>query len=247
MKTRGQTGVEMEALTAVSIACLTIYDMAKAADRGMRIEGVRLLEKSGGKSGEWRAGGEGAMNGGMISVAEALARVLASAPRGCRRRARGDRGRARPHACRGSARAAHAAALRQFRNGWLRLARRRHRTRAGEAERDRANRRPDAPSTARSGRGEAVRIFTGAPMPDGADAVLIQENAERDGDVAHRQNQRSAAAQRSRSRHRLCRGRTAAAGGQAPEPARFGAGGGGQPPARRRAPAPARRGAGDRR
>jgi cyclic pyranopterin phosphate synthase len=55
VKTRGQTGVEMEALTAVSIACLTIYDMAKAADRGMRIEGVRLLEKSGGKSGRWRA------------------------------------------------------------------------------------------------------------------------------------------------------------------------------------------------
>ena len=53
--TRGPTGVEMEALTAVSIACLTIYDMAKAADRGMRIEGVRLLEKRGGKSGEWRA------------------------------------------------------------------------------------------------------------------------------------------------------------------------------------------------
>jgi len=54
-RTRGQTGVEMEALTAVSIACLTIYDMAKAADRGMRIEGVRLLAKSGGKSGDWRA------------------------------------------------------------------------------------------------------------------------------------------------------------------------------------------------
>ncbi|HUN11033.1 MAG TPA: cyclic pyranopterin monophosphate synthase MoaC [Rhabdaerophilum sp.] len=51
----GQTGVEMEALTAVSVACLTIYDMAKAADRGMRIEGIRLLEKSGGKSGDWRA------------------------------------------------------------------------------------------------------------------------------------------------------------------------------------------------
>jgi cyclic pyranopterin monophosphate synthase len=55
VKTRGQTGVEMEALTAVSIACLTIYDMAKAADRGMRIDGVRLLEKRGGKSGDWRA------------------------------------------------------------------------------------------------------------------------------------------------------------------------------------------------
>ena len=51
----GQTGVEMEALTAVSVACLTIYDMAKAIDRGMVIEGIRLLEKRGGKSGEWRA------------------------------------------------------------------------------------------------------------------------------------------------------------------------------------------------
>jgi cyclic pyranopterin monophosphate synthase len=56
VKVTGQTGVEMEALTAVSVACLTIYDMVKAVDRGMRIEGIRLLEKSGGKSGEWRAG-----------------------------------------------------------------------------------------------------------------------------------------------------------------------------------------------
>ena len=55
VKTRGQTGGEMEALTAVAVACLTIYDMAKAVDRGMRIEGVRVLEKRGGKSGEWRA------------------------------------------------------------------------------------------------------------------------------------------------------------------------------------------------
>ncbi len=51
----GPTGVEMEALTAVSVACLTIYDMAKAIDRGMSIEAVRLMEKRGGKSGEWRA------------------------------------------------------------------------------------------------------------------------------------------------------------------------------------------------
>ena len=54
----GPTGVEMEALTAVSIACLTIYDMAKAIDRGMSIEAVRLIEKRGGKSGEWRAADE---------------------------------------------------------------------------------------------------------------------------------------------------------------------------------------------
>jgi cyclic pyranopterin phosphate synthase len=56
VKVIGPTGVEMEALTAVSVACLTIYDMAKAAEKGMRIEGIRLLEKSGGKSGPWRAG-----------------------------------------------------------------------------------------------------------------------------------------------------------------------------------------------
>jgi cyclic pyranopterin phosphate synthase len=54
----GPTGVEMEALTAVSVACLTIYDMAKAIDRGMSIDGVRLIEKRGGKSGEWRAADE---------------------------------------------------------------------------------------------------------------------------------------------------------------------------------------------
>ena len=51
----GRTGVEMEALTAVSVACLTIYDMAKAADRGMTITGIRLVEKRGGKSGTWTA------------------------------------------------------------------------------------------------------------------------------------------------------------------------------------------------
>jgi cyclic pyranopterin phosphate synthase len=53
--TDGKTGVEMEALTAVSVALLTIYDMAKAMDRGMTIAGIRLLEKAGGKSGDWRA------------------------------------------------------------------------------------------------------------------------------------------------------------------------------------------------
>ena len=52
-ETVGRTGVEMEALTAVSVALLTIYDMCKAADRGMRIEDIRLVEKQGGKSGHW--------------------------------------------------------------------------------------------------------------------------------------------------------------------------------------------------
>ena len=50
----GRTGVEMEAMTAVSVACLTIYDMLKAIDRGMTIEAIELVAKSGGKSGEWR-------------------------------------------------------------------------------------------------------------------------------------------------------------------------------------------------
>jgi len=55
-ETRGQTGVEMEALTAAAVGLLTIYDMCKATDRGMRIDAVRLLEKTGGKSGRWVAG-----------------------------------------------------------------------------------------------------------------------------------------------------------------------------------------------
>ncbi|WP_137178168.1 cyclic pyranopterin monophosphate synthase MoaC [Roseomonas sp. AR75] len=55
VKLNGQTGVEMEALTAVSVAALTIYDMCKAVDRGMTIEAVRVVHKSGGKSGSWDA------------------------------------------------------------------------------------------------------------------------------------------------------------------------------------------------
>ena len=57
-KLSGQTGVEMEALTAVSVAALTLYDMCKAVDRGMVIDGVRLLEKKGGRSGHWSASEE---------------------------------------------------------------------------------------------------------------------------------------------------------------------------------------------
>ncbi|MBW0151567.1 MAG: cyclic pyranopterin monophosphate synthase MoaC [Phenylobacterium sp.] len=55
VRTTGQTGVEMEALTAVSVACLTVYDMLKAAEKGMVIEAVRLVAKSGGASGDWTA------------------------------------------------------------------------------------------------------------------------------------------------------------------------------------------------
>jgi cyclic pyranopterin phosphate synthase len=55
VKVSGKTGVEMEALTSVSVACLTLYDMVKAIEKGMRIEGIRLLEKQGGKSGHYKA------------------------------------------------------------------------------------------------------------------------------------------------------------------------------------------------
>jgi cyclic pyranopterin phosphate synthase len=55
VRSAGQTGVEMEALTAVSVACLTLYDMLKAVDRAMRIGGIRVLEKAGGRSGHYRA------------------------------------------------------------------------------------------------------------------------------------------------------------------------------------------------
>lgn len=55
VRVTGQTGVEMEALTAVSVGLLTIYDMCKAVDRGMRMEGIQLMEKLGGKSGHWKA------------------------------------------------------------------------------------------------------------------------------------------------------------------------------------------------
>ena len=53
-KLTGKTGVEMEALTAVSVACLTIYDMVKAVDRFMTIDGISMVEKAGGKSGDWK-------------------------------------------------------------------------------------------------------------------------------------------------------------------------------------------------
>ena len=73
VKVTGQTGVEMEALTAVSVACLTVYDMVKAAERGMRIENIRLIEKTGGKSGPYHAGtlGDGAAAGRRSPAARA--------------------------------------------------------------------------------------------------------------------------------------------------------------------------------
>ena len=83
VKVTGQTGVEMEALTAVSIACLTIYDMVKAVERGMRIEGIRLLEKSGGKSGHLPGG---SLNHGTRCRSPKPCSACWPMPRRCRRR-----------------------------------------------------------------------------------------------------------------------------------------------------------------
>lgn len=70
-RTTGRTGVEMEALVAVSAACLTLYDMCKAVDRAMTIERVRLVEKTGGKSGTWHREGEDSPEGEPASVSRA--------------------------------------------------------------------------------------------------------------------------------------------------------------------------------
>ena len=81
VKVTGQTGVEMEALTAVSVACLTIYDMVKAVERGMRIDGIRLVEKRGGKSGTLSARRSADM--ALLPVADALAQCSTASSR-CR-------------------------------------------------------------------------------------------------------------------------------------------------------------------
>ena len=173
-KLKGRTGVEMEALTAAGVAALTVYDMCKAVDRGMVVTDLRLLHKSGGKSGTWEAAA-------MISVEEALARLLAPlesvppeqisladgarprARRGCRRRA----APSRPSRSRRWTATPCAPPM------W-----RRSRPSCGSSPRS----RPAPASAAQLGAGEAARIFTGAPLPDGADTIVIQEDTERDGD-----------------------------------------------------------------
>ena len=154
---RGQTGVEMEALTAVSVACLTIYDMLKAADKAMTIEAVRLVEKTGGASGDFRR--RGAMKD--LPVEEARARILAgvAAPPAETVAAGG-----RPSAgCwpRTVTRDARPAAVRRLGHGRLG-----GRPAPGErfAHRRRKRGRPRL-SPARWPPGQAVRIFTGAAGP----------------------------------------------------------------------------------
>ena len=143
VRTRGQTGVEMEALTAVSVACLTIYDMVKAVERGMRIEGVRLVEKAGGAPAATSPGTRRDADLGRGRPAPD-----AGGCRGAAGRDRRPRRRPRPGAGRGRRRPPHPAAVRCLGDGRLRRAPRRYRRGAGPAAADRRPRRPAIPSPA---------------------------------------------------------------------------------------------------
>ena len=192
----GPTGVEMEALTAVSVACLTIYDMAKAIDRGMSIEGLRLIEKRGGKSGEWRvlksrrtsahepkpddhsrggarrvlASAETPLGEENVALEMAYGRVLASNVKALRTQPPFPNSAMDGYALRAIDTASPPATLNVI----------------GKSAAGRA-------FAGALGPGEAVRIFTGAPMPDGADAIVIQEDVEREGErIAFRRPRRSA-------------------------------------------------------
>ncbi len=187
----GQTGVEMEALTAVSVACLTIYDMAKAADREMTIGGVRLMEKSGGKSGDYRRSDDRRAQTALTNERPAAGRGRAGADHRIRRdadRRRNDRhgGCLRPRAGRPSRR-------KRTQPPFTASAMDGYAVRAGDVAPGQALTLVGESAAGRRypGRvrpGEAVRIFTGAPVPEGADSILIQENAdETDGSVMPRE------------------------------------------------------------
>ena len=176
VKVTGKTGVEMEALTAVSIACLTIYDMVKAVERGMRIEGIRLLHKSGGKSGEWRAetspsslmpvaealrrvlADAKALPAEMIPLADALGRVLTDDVSALRTQPPAAVSAMDGYAVRASDIARAPVTLKLI----------------GEVA-------AGHPFDGVVGEGQAARIFTGGVMPKGSDTVVIQELATSDG------------------------------------------------------------------
>src|SRR3954465_8568917 len=138
VKVSGPTGVETEALTAVSVACLTIYDMVKAADRAMRMDARRLLSKSGGRSGVYEARTRGHEPAAGRGGARPGPRRHRPAGRG---RERGDRRRPRANARRRRRRAPHPAALRRLGDGRLRRAGGRRRRGAGAPRGDRPQRR----------------------------------------------------------------------------------------------------------
>ena len=178
VKVAGQTGVEMEALTAVSVACLTIYDMVKAVERGMRIEGIRLVEKSGGRTGHFRARGVNARGVDLgrrsartcagacsavpaeeVPLAEAAGRVLASVSK---RAAPSRPPMFRPWT-----------AMRCAPAMWRR---------AGPLESHRRSSRPAGHFRPRSAPAKRRASLPAALCPHGADTVVVQELTKRDGD-----------------------------------------------------------------
>ena len=187
VKVSGQTGVEMEALTAV-VGRLP-HPLRHAEGRRQRhaLDGIRLIEKTGGRSGDYRAADQGKRVSAMAALLPSTRRwrriLDGVAPTPARDRRPLD-ARAPAHAGRAARRAADAAAVRRLRHGRLRGARRRRRDTRPRRSPSSARRPPAIPSPAASAAGEAVRIFTGAPLPDGADAVVIQE------DTAARRRQR---------------------------------------------------------
>ena len=169
----------MEALTAVSVACLTIYDMVKAVESGMRIEGIRLIEKRGGRSGHYQSAGVTAV--ALLSVAEALDQRARACGAACRRR------RCRSPTPHGRVLAQDLKALRtqppadvSAMDGY---AVRADDVAAAPVRLKVIGEVAGRPAVRRHvGAGEAARIFTGGVMPDGADTVVIQEQTKRDGD-----------------------------------------------------------------
>ncbi len=192
----------MEALTAASVAALTIYDMCKAVDRGMIVTDLRLLHKSGGKSGDWEAST-------VISVEEALTRLLALVEALPPEQISLADGLGRVLAEDVSARRTQPPFAVSAMDGYA--------VRADDLGRIPVELRivAEVPAGAgfggHVGPGEAARIFTGAPMPAGTDTVVIQEDTERAG--------RPRAGARRRAARPLCaprgprfrRGRRAAA------------------------------------
>ena len=224
----GPTGVEMEALTAVTVACLTIYDMAKAIDRGMSIEGVRLSRSAAANLATGaRRESRGKSDEGMITVEEALTRVLASAERRSRRN-RSRLKRLRPRACPRPYRAAHPAAVCQFRDGRLRHARGRRGVGACDAEGGRRSPRRGAPSRARSVRARRCASSPARRCPAGADAIVVQEDVARRA-TASRFGRRAAGDNLRQAGMDFSRGRAAYLRRAATGAARRRAGGGGEP------------------
>ena len=168
----------MEALTAVSIACLTIYDMVKAVERGIRIESIRLLHKSGGKSGEWNAGARRIM--ALMPVAEALRLVLIDAKPLPVETVPLDRARGRVLAEDMAALRTQPPAAVSAMDGYA--------VRASDVSTAPATLKvigeiaAGHPFPKQIAAGQAARIFTGGVMPDGSDTVVIQELTSREGD-----------------------------------------------------------------